>query len=98
LWGGDDVSLARPGEADRIIDRMSEFGLSSPLPRGTKTWQDKNYETTIDLVLASEELGENVIRCGTHETDHGSDHRTIDTIFDIAVPTPQHQPRMLLKR
>jgi hypothetical protein len=46
LWGGD-VSLARQGEADRIIDLMSEFGLSSLLPRGTKTWQDKNHETTI---------------------------------------------------
>jgi hypothetical protein len=76
---------------------MSEFGLRSLLPRGTKTWRDKNYETTIDLVLATEELAENVIRCGIHETDHGSDHRRIDTTFDIAIPTPQHQPRMLLK-
>ena len=38
-----------------------------------------------------------MIRCGIHETDHGSDHRTIDTILHIGVPTPQHQPRMLLK-
>jgi hypothetical protein len=29
LWGGDDVSLVRQGEADRIIDLMSEFALSS---------------------------------------------------------------------
>lgn len=38
LWGGDDVSLTRQGEADPIIDLMSEFALCSLLKRGTKTW------------------------------------------------------------
>jgi hypothetical protein len=38
LWGGDDVSLERQGEADPIIDLMNEFALSSLLKRGTKTW------------------------------------------------------------
>jgi len=37
LWGGDDVSSARQGEADPIIDLMNKFGLSSLLKRGTKT-------------------------------------------------------------
>ena len=37
LWGGDDVSLVRQGEADPIIDLMNEFALSSLLKRGTKT-------------------------------------------------------------
>ncbi|KFA55196.1 hypothetical protein S40293_09951 [Stachybotrys chartarum IBT 40293] len=97
LWGGDDVSLVRQGEADPIIDLMSEFSLSSLLPRGTKTWQDHKHETTIDLVISSEELSENTIRCGIHSTDHGSDHRTIDTIFDVTVPILKHQPRLLLK-
>jgi hypothetical protein len=31
------VSLERQGEADPIIDLISEFSLSSLLPRGTKT-------------------------------------------------------------
>ncbi|KAF4176666.1 hypothetical protein CNMCM8694_005650 [Aspergillus lentulus] len=38
LWGGDDVSLGRQGEADPIIDLMNECALSSLLKRGTKTW------------------------------------------------------------
>ena len=37
LWGGDDVSLERQGEADRIIDLIDEFALRSLLRRGTKT-------------------------------------------------------------
>jgi len=37
LWGGDDVSVERQGEADPIIDLMNELALSSLLPRGTKT-------------------------------------------------------------
>lgn len=97
LWGGDEVSLVRQGEADRIVDLMGEFSLSSLLPRGTMTWQDDKYESTIDLVLASEGLAERMIRCNTHGTDHGSDHLTIDTIFDLATPHATHQPRLLFK-
>jgi exonuclease III len=97
LWGGDDVSLVRQGEADQIVDLMGEFSLRSLLPRGTKTWQNSNYESTIDLVLASEGLAETMMRCSTHGTDHGSDHCTIDTIFDTAMPDNDHQPRLLFK-
>ncbi|KOC07778.1 hypothetical protein AFLA70_340g000881 [Aspergillus flavus AF70] len=65
IWGGDDVSLERQGEADPIIDLMNEFALSSLLKRGTKTWQGGgqggDYESTIDLVLASEHLAESVV-------------------------------------
>ena len=62
LWGGEDVTLVRQGEADPIIDLMIEHALSSLLPRGTKTWQCGDYETTIDLVLASKELVDIVIK------------------------------------
>ena len=95
--GGDDVSLGRQGKADPIIDLMNEFALSSLLRRGTKTWQGGDYNTTIDLVLASEELTDSVVKCAIHRTEHGSDHRTIDTVFDISVPVPKHQERLLLK-
>ncbi|KAJ3453787.1 hypothetical protein MRS44_018419 [Fusarium solani] len=63
LWGGDDVTLVRQGEADQIIDLMHELGLTSLLPRGTKTWN----------------------------------HRAINTVFDISVPGPKQQTRLLLK-
>jgi hypothetical protein len=36
LWGGDNISLTRQGEADPIIDLMNEFDLMSLLPRGMK--------------------------------------------------------------
>ena len=97
LWGGDHVSLERQGEANQIIDLMSDLALSSLLRRGTKTWQGGEYETTIDLVLASEELTASIIRCSVHGTEHGSDHRAIDTLFDISVPTPKRQARLLFK-
>ena len=51
LWGGDDVSADRQGEADSIIELMSEHGLCSLLPRGTKTWRNGGRETTIDVGL-----------------------------------------------
>ena len=97
LWGGEDVTMARQGEADPIIDLMTEHALSSLLPRGTKTWQCGEYETTIDLVLASKELADTVLRCAAHDTEHGSDHRMIETVFDSSVPVAQQQERLLLK-
>jgi hypothetical protein len=101
LWGGDDVSLERQGEADPIIDLMNEFALSSLLKRGTKTWQGGgqggDYESTIDLVLASENLTGSMVKCAVHGTEHGSDHRAIETVFDVPVPVSKQQERLLLK-
>ncbi|KAJ5414923.1 hypothetical protein N7509_000021 [Penicillium cosmopolitanum] len=101
LWGGDEVSLGRQGEADPIIDLMSEFALSSLLKRGTKTWHGEGQygdcESTIDLVLASDNLADLMTRCVIHGTEHGSDHRTIETVFDVPWSAPKHQERLLLK-
>ncbi|KAJ5494161.1 hypothetical protein N7463_010248 [Penicillium fimorum] len=101
LWGGDEVSLGRQGEADPIIDLMSEFALSSLLKRGTKTWHGEGQygdcESTIDLVLASDNLADLMAKCVIHGTEHGSDHRTIETVFDAQWLAPKHQERLLLK-
>jgi hypothetical protein len=101
LWGGDDVSLGRQGEADPIIDLVNEFALSSLLKRGTKTWhgggQSGDCESTIDLVLASENLKDSMVKCAIHGTEHGSDHHAIETVFDAPSPAPKHQERPLLK-
>jgi hypothetical protein len=91
------VTLERQGEADPIIDLMSEFSLSSLLPRGTKTWYSSEYDITIDLVLVSEELRESAVKCRIYSTEHGSDYRTIESTFDISIPTPQFQERLLFK-
>ena len=97
LWGGNDVSLARQGEANPIVDFMNEHSLCSLLPRGTKTWQSGNCETTIDLILASEELASTVVKCAIHKTEHGSDHRAIETTFDVAEPESVPEQKLLLK-
>lgn len=89
--------MSRQGEADPIIELMSENGLSSLLPRGTKTWRNGGRETTIDLVLASEELATSVVRCEPLATEHGSDHRAIETTFDVATPEPIAEERLLFK-
>jgi hypothetical protein len=97
LWGGDEVAQDRQGEADPIMDLMGDYGLCTLLPRGTKTWQKGSQETTIDLVLASEELATSVVKCTIHSTEHGSDHRAIETTFDIATPEPAIGERFLFK-
>ncbi|KAM4067345.1 endonuclease-reverse transcriptase domain-containing protein [Hirsutella rhossiliensis] len=97
LWGGDEVSARRQGEGQPIVDLMDDFGLCSLLPRGTKTWQGPDKESTIDLVLASAELADEVISCVIHPTEHGSDHRAIQTTFDIQVPERTFPQRLLLR-
>jgi ribonuclease HI len=97
LWGGDDVSHNRQGEADPIVDLMSEHALRSLLPRGIKTWHNGDHESTIDLVLASEELATSVAKCTIHTTEHGSDHRAIETTFDVLTPERVPEQRLLFK-
>jgi hypothetical protein len=97
LWGGDEVLPSRQGEADPIIDFMNKWGLESLLPRGTKTWQNASRATTIDLMLASQELASSVLKCKIHDTEHGSDHRAIETSFDVDVPDHATQPRLWFK-
>jgi hypothetical protein len=97
LWGGDEVTGRRQGEAGPIIDLMDEHGLLSLLPRGTKTWEGPGGESTIDLTLASAELADEVVHCGIHPTEHGSDHRAIQTEFDLTTPERTADSRLLFK-
>lgn len=97
LWGGEGVLPYRQGEADPIIDFMSGWGLESLLPSGTKTWQNRRHSSTIDLMLASEELASSVLSCRIHDAEHGSGHRAIETRFDVDLPERAIQPRLLFK-
>ncbi|XP_044718733.1 Endonuclease/exonuclease/phosphatase [Hirsutella rhossiliensis] len=54
-------------------------------------------ESTIDLVLASAELADELTSCVIHPTEHGSDHRAIQTTFDIRVPERTFPQRLMLK-
>jgi hypothetical protein len=94
LWGGNDVT--EQGEADPIIYLMAEVGLRSLLPRGTVT-QEADSSSTIDLMLASQELADTTIRCGIYSVEHGSDHRAIETVFDIKPSERVVGQRLLFK-
>jgi hypothetical protein len=80
---------------------MNEFSLSSLLKRGTKRWngagQSGDCESTIDLVLASTDLTDSMVKCAKLGTEHGSDHCAIETVFDAPWTPPKHQDRLLLK-
>ncbi len=97
MWGGDNVSLERQGEVDWIIDLIDKFALCSLLCWGMKIWHGWDYDTTIDLVLASTDLADTTVKCAIYSIEHGSDHCTIETVFDTLVLALKQQDRLLLK-
>ncbi|KAJ5260426.1 hypothetical protein N7505_009807 [Penicillium chrysogenum] len=96
---GTVVEIMIKGDFNRH-DQLWE-GTISLLKRGTKTWhgggQSGDCESTIDLVLASENLTDSMTKCAILGTDHGSDHTAIETVFDAPWPIPKYQERLLLK-
>ncbi|KAJ6437917.1 reverse transcriptase [Purpureocillium lavendulum] len=44
-----------------------------------------------------EELADEMMICAPHTTDHGSDHRAIQTTFDVALPERVTTPRLMFK-
>lgn len=48
-------------------------------------------------MLASHELASALIRCDIHATEHGSDHRAIESIFDVVSLEHVAAPRLLYK-
>lgn len=95
LWGEDNVSEVRQGEAEPIVDMMARFRLQSMLPRGTPTWQRGSQQSTIDLVLAGGELPNLLRKCDIYEIEHGSEHRAISSQFETIVPKQKHPTRYL---
>ena len=97
LWGGDAVSDERQGEAEPIIEMMSEQGLSSLLKSGTVTRNQGGDESTIDVIFATQLLTNSVIWCKIHGTNHGSDHYAIESSFDLSLPERVQTERLLFK-
>lgn len=101
LWGGDEVARTiRQGEGEAIIQLMADLDLQSLLPRGTPTWHSDNgeFQSTIDLVMATPELVSELSWCNTEGPEHGSDHQIIRTAFHTEVDIKAMPPRRLWKK
>jgi hypothetical protein len=101
LWGGDEVARSiRQGEGEPIIQLMADLDLQSLLPRGTPTWHANGGEqqSTIDLMLTTPELANEVKRCTTEGNEHGSDHQFIRTAFSTTTDIRTHMPKRLWKK
>jgi exonuclease III len=73
------MDVGRRNEGEPIIDFMQEIGLYSLLLVGTITWehQSRDLATTVDVVLGSKGIREELEYCRIHTTDYGSDHRPV---------------------
>ena len=99
LWGGDQVACSpRQGEGQAIIEMMVDLNLHSLLPRGTITYESGRGQSTIDLILTSNGLAEDMILCDIYTEEHGSDHHAIQTRFNILHLEKTPPPRLLLRQ
>lgn len=84
-WGGDDAP--RDAGAEDLLDLMETAGLDNWLAPGSVTRDQAGSQSTIDLVLASYSLREQMIACEVDYSVHAdSDHRPILTLLEINVP------------
>ena len=98
LWGGDQVACSRrQGEGEAIIEMMTDLHLHSLLPRGTITYEGAVGQSTIDLILASDDLTDDVMQCDIYGEEHGSDHRAIRTSLNIRRPERTLRSRLLVR-
>ena len=99
MWGGDRVAASpRQGEAVDLIDFMDEYDLTSILERGTITFRNRRGdESTLDLVLTSSELANEVQCCHVRDNPQGSDHEPIEAVFTLQYEEAPHQPKLLFR-
>ena len=81
---------------------MADLDLQLLLPQGTITYSGAtnlgNAVSTIDLVFSSACLAEGWILCASLNTDHGSNHAAIRTVFFMNTSKPPFiPPRQLFK-
>ena len=77
---------------------MVDLNLHSLLPRGTITYKSGRGQSTIDLILTSNGLVEDMILCDIYLEEHGSDHHAIQTSFNILRLERTPPPRLLLRQ
>ena len=99
MWGGDKVvGSPRQGEAADLIDFMDDFNLTSILERGTITFRNpRGDESTLDLVLTSPELVNEIQHCRVRDNAHGSDHEPIEALFTLQYEERLQQPKLLFR-
>ena len=95
LWGGHRArrTAYRQNEGDQIVDYMQTARLHSLLSAGTTTWEHQSGDlaTTVDVILGSERIKDELEYCRIHDTDYGSDHKPIALSFTGR--GPEESPR-----
>ncbi|OKL56217.1 hypothetical protein UA08_08364, partial [Talaromyces atroroseus] len=83
LWAAPDYARVDE-EATELIDIMDVHNMRQLLPRGTITYEKAGAATTIDLIWASDELEQRLVRCqDRREWWYGADHVPIYTEFSL---------------
>ncbi|TGO46402.1 hypothetical protein BCON_0327g00020 [Botryotinia convoluta] len=96
LWTGREEYHIGRRDSEELLDILEEYRLDLLLPPGTCTWQSRGQETTLDLVFATEGVGQRVIECKVQPSfDFDSDHFPVSTILDTHIGQESTMPRRL---
>jgi hypothetical protein len=96
LWSGEDnPARNQRSDTETLFETMAQHNLEMCTTVGTKTHYSQAHEcwTTIDLVIATQDTADAILRCTSNIDDgHGSDHRSIEVI--VETQTIRNQPRL----
>ena len=99
LWGGSRInSIASQEESAPIIELMAKLSLQCLLLVGIITFvSDAGRTSTIDLILTTPGLANELAKCSVWEHEYGSDHRAIQTCIQMDIERQETQERLLFK-
>lgn len=96
--GGIHIPVTDRNSED-LVSVVEEYGLQLLLKKGTVTYEEAGYHSTIDLVFATLFIAENLISCKvSQDNEYGSDHYPITTRFNHQTIQRKEQARHQFKR
>ena len=96
VWGG--ILSATDALAEELLSLAAQHGIKLLTPQGEVTWRRGISATTIDLILADEQLSDRLHRCQSQpEWAPFPDHIPVLTSFNLQATESTHVKRFALK-
>lgn len=96
VWG--EIEAKSDSNSETLLALVKQYGLHLLLKTGTITYNEGGHQSTIDLIFASTAISECLIICKIpNDSEYGSDHRPILSVFNLETINQTIEPRRQFK-